>query len=721
MEQIGRKRVSLWETSTTMTPHFLTQRVCIAFVRKASFFVVLMTLFTLAGTAQNKKVIDSLQAALETTNDKKLQVELYNELANQYIPVDSTKVMEYCGKALQLSEELGYDKGVTTAWYYMGTAHWIRGNYEPGAKYLKRSKQRADATGLLRASGSATMSLGTIFSMKGNFDSARFYLKESFRIFTELDDENSLSKSYLELGVVEYKMANFPAAIENIEKALSIALKYDDKRVILASYGNMGSIYRQSGDHANSLESYLKTAAIAQEIGMTNSVALSYQHIGNLYKLQADYDQAIEYMAKAEATYEEAGNMTNVASMRVTLGSVYLTKGAIEEAEAFFLKALETARENKSNEKMANALQMLGQTEMVKNNLTPALEYLNEARDILVQIDKKDNLSSTLIDIGEIYLRRGQYQTARRNIKEGLALATEIGYPSGARKGNEQLYKAEEALGNHRQALDAFVKFKELSDSLKNDDITKKITRLEAEYEFQQERDSVAFEQQKATLAYEEKLSRNRLLTQGAVGGGALAVVILVLLYRSYLIKQKSNQELRHKNEVIALKNDELVTKNGEISELRETEKKMAEETLALKERELTTVTMLSHEKNSLLEQLGTQISDLSHKVNDDVIPDLKEIKRTIRTNLSQESWSMFMYQFEKVHPAFFSMLKERFPVITQHDLRLSAYLKVGMDNKEIARVSNITIEGVKKSINRLKKKMNLGPEEDLRDFLIKL
>ena len=198
-------------------------------------------------------------------------------------------------------------------------------------------------------------------------------------------------------------------------------------------------------------------------------------------------------------------------------------------------------------------------------------------------------------------------------------------------------------------------------------------------------------------------------------------MVILGLLYRSYLIKQKSNNELKHKNELIALKNDELVNKNEEINGLRQAEQKMAEETLALKERELTTITMLSHEKNTLLEQLGSQIGDLSSKVNDDVIPDLKEIKRTINTNLNQESWSMFVYQFEKVHPAFFSQLKERFPVITQHDLRLSAYLKVGMDNKEIARISNITNEGVKKSINRLKKKMNLGPEDDLRDFLIRL
>ena len=158
-----------------------------------------------------------------------------------------------------------------------------------------------------------------------------------------------------------------------------------------------------------------------------------------------------------------------------------------------------------------------------------------------------------------------------------------------------------------------------------------------------------------------------------------------------------------------------------EISNLREKEKKLADETIALKERELTTITMLSHERNSLLQQLGNQIGGLSDKVDEEVIPDLKEIKKTIKANLSDESWSAFVYHFEKVHPKLFDELQVRFPSLTQNDLRLCAYIRVGMDRKEMATVANVTPEAIKKSLYRLKKKMDLDAETDIREFLIGL
>ena len=64
--------------------------------------------------------------------------------------------------------------------------------------------------------------------------------------------------------------------------------------------------------------------------------------------------------------------------------------------------------------------------------------------------------------------------------------------------------------------------------------------------------------------------------------------------------------------------------------------------------------------------------------------------------------------------------LKEENPVLTAEDLKLSAYLKIGMSNKEIANVTHLTLGSVKSKINRLKKKLEMGPEDSLRDFMIK-
>ena len=100
-------------------------------------------------------------------------------------------------------------------------------------------------------------------------------------------------------------------------------------------------------------------------------------------------------------------------------------------------------------------------------------------------------------------------------------------------------------------------------------------------------------------------------------------------------------------------------------------------------------------------------------------MPDLKEIKRTIQSNLSDETWSSFTYHFEQVHPDYFEKLKDTYADLSQNDLKMCAYLKVGLDNKVIAQINNITVAGVKKSLNRLKKKIKITAEDSIRDFLI--
>ena len=63
--------------------------------------------------------------------------------------------------------------------------------------------------------------------------------------------------------------------------------------------------------------------------------------------------------------------------------------------------------------------------------------------------------------------------------------------------------------------------------------------------------------------------------------------------------------------------------------------------------------------------------------------------------------------------------MKTDYPQVTQNDLRLSAYIKVGMQNKEIAQITNVAPASVKKSINRLKKKLALSVDEDIRLFMM--
>lgn len=70
------------------------------------------------------------------------------------------------------------------------------------------------------------------------------------------------------------------------------------------------------------------------------------------------------------------------------------------------------------------------------------------------------------------------------------------------------------------------------------------------------------------------------------------------------------------------------------------------------------------------------------------------------------------LLELEYSNQRFQQRLKLRFPRLTPYDVRLCTYLKSNLSTKEIATLLNITPDSVKKAKHRLRKKLNMFPEE---------
>ncbi|NJK95825.1 MAG: PAS domain-containing protein [Bacteroidales bacterium] len=81
--------------------------------------------------------------------------------------------------------------------------------------------------------------------------------------------------------------------------------------------------------------------------------------------------------------------------------------------------------------------------------------------------------------------------------------------------------------------------------------------------------------------------------------------------------------------------------------------------------------------------------------------------------------WKMLINNFEEVHPEFFRKLTETYPLLSPNDIKHCACIKMNLGTKEIARFFHIKASSVQISRVRLKKKMNLPDNIDLRNFLL--
>ena len=82
-------------------------------------------------------------------------------------------------------------------------------------------------------------------------------------------------------------------------------------------------------------------------------------------------------------------------------------------------------------------------------------------------------------------------------------------------------------------------------------------------------------------------------------------------------------------------------------------------------------------------------------------------------TLLTEKDWQKFCQLFETVHPQFFTSLQSRYPGLSPAEVRLLALCKLVLSSKEMATMLGISLESLRKSRYRLRKKYPSLLEDD--------
>ncbi len=100
---------------------------------------------------------------------------------------------------------------------------------------------------------------------------------------------------------------------------------------------------------------------------------------------------------------------------------------------------------------------------------------------------------------------------------------------------------------------------------------------------------------------------------------------------------------------------------------------------------------------------------------------EIKSIVSHIKYNLDHnDDWENLKKHFNAVYTGFYDKLIELHPTLSEVELRHCIFIKLHMQTKEIANILHIDARSVQASRYRIKKKMNLSENTDLKDYLLK-
>lgn len=557
---------------------------------------------------------------------------------------------------------------------------------------VKANALRHTANPKAKASSEALVKEGERLSERGETARSLMVLNryiESFAYAKASRADSLLLTRALMRNARNYEdLGNQHQALVLLQRALSIAKRTADKRHLAALYNNIFAIYyslREFNQAEDLLQMSLQLSLAAAD---SASIRNNYNNFGLVCYERGQYDKALAFMDKALA-YAPRADRVGMSLIYTNRAEVFTRQNRLSQAERALQKALDLQRGHMGDNR----------TVQTRLNMTFLKARLGKRTEALT-------------------MQHALYQTMPH-----LPLAMQA-------NAYEQMADICFNLGDSLAALRNILRFMPLNDSLQRADNNSQLQQLLVAY------DADRLKQHNTNLAqtvdiYRLKAEGRTRLLAVAVPLLVVLIVLVVLLWRrmrtdrakNKLISEQQQQLLIYEQQEREREQQEMLRKQEALKRKQE-EMAQRQEEMSLeldhKNRQLTSYTLDLAAVNEFHQHVSASLSALREKKlsADEADNELKDLILSLQHFNDKPLGDDFRVYFDEVHPGFLMRLSQQFSVLSKADLRLCAYLHLGMTTKEIAALTFKEVRSVESARNRLRKKLNLPPETNLAQFL---
>lgn len=394
--------------------------------------------------------------------------------------------------------------------------------------------------------------------------------------------------------------------------------------------------------------------------------------------------QAIEQYKNAISLCNEAKDTLCIAESLEQLSNLNKNLNNYELAEGYFKEAVVLMEKYASPSGIALTYSNYSLLASDQGKYKIAEEYIDKAIDIA--IERQDTFTQVMYvsNKASILLGQQRYRDAIELYHDVLPINIRNNWSDNLIYNYAGLVNSYEDLGDFEKSNIYLQKYYELKESLEGAVVQKKIDQLEMKDQLYSK--ELALKEKESQLQKSINL-RDRLLAMALI----LGLSCLALYYFWHVSRRNSKKEKEHHLNYINDLRKILKAKNTEIHE-------WAEKSDSLLRNEHTTTT----HKIPLDEEID---SDPDYKIFDARI-------------INDEGIIAFKSYFDKIYPGLLIRVRERWPSISDAEERLLMLIKLRIKTKEASDILGISQSSVKKSRNRLRKRLEIESSIDLENFV---
>lgn len=526
-------------------------------------FTLIITFLSLVSLGQNQ-VLDSLNNVLKTSAEDTVKVEILLQLAYQYRNIDADKSLSSAQEALALADDLNYAKGQVLATRNIGMAYYKAGAYDTAIVLCKKAIELATQTNRIAEVADAYNTLGNIYYYKGELARSVDAYSKAIPIFDSLG--------------------------RNIDMA--------------GNLGNMGVILENQGKYAEALANFQKALPIFEQENHLGGKAMVLFSMANIYNDQNEYEKALELYNTVAELDKASGDLTGYATTLTSIAGTRQSLGDTTSAILNYTTAINLYKQAGANCRLDNTYANLGNLYNDIGNLDSARYYLNLAINVASECDNNSSLVNVYQDMGDYYMGLGKLNQAQEYYGKAYDMANEIELKPAIAQSAAKLYSSYKASGRFAEALKYYEISTDIDQEIFNEKNTRELSRLEAEYEFEKERQDILFNNQLNELKLNEKIEQQSLIQWLTTIFLVVVIVLAVVIARLYFNKKKAHNELALINEEVSSQNEEILQQQEYIEEKNKLVEKSNEHLKTLNEEKNTIIGIVAHDLKAPINQI---------------------------------------------------------------------------------------------------------------------
>jgi len=459
-------------------------------------------------------------------------------------------------------------------------------------RFLSEAQTISDALGIPKWKNASHSMLGKYYFNAGDFPKSKAYFSEVISFCSQAGDKKGLAHALADRG--SFTLFTDTNRLKDFTQALELFRKQNDKVRVIEMLTRMGEVHFIYNLYDQCEKELLEAVRLGKEIGYKHT-HYYYNTLSYIELEKGNSNIALSYSNKVIAKMEETNDRAFAPIFYFRVGNSYGAIADWDKAIYWYRKSVESSVENNVYAKSYKTYSMLAYTLTSAGRYKEALDLINTTLFKFPNLSSLDSMYLAMAQ-GRCYENSKQKSLAEKYFVASASLADRLSsqpvlhndiagcyldiasfYIDKAEMNKAKYYlqklvspqskfvpirhqidlallqfRIDSSEGKYISAIQAYQRYKKLNDVIFNLRKTRQIDEMGIQYNVAQKEKDVQLLQKQGRLQLaeleHEKLTRNIIILVTV-----LLVILFVLGYSRYRIKQRHSREIDEKN--IALEN----------------------------------------------------------------------------------------------------------------------------------------------------------------------